>query len=313
MLTRPQRTLAGAVVGIGVLALLVWLADVKLADLGRVDPGWAALAMVSYASCLICRALALKAVAPPEWTTATADWLKLTVRHQLIFVMAPSGSGDLAFPVLAKRYADLAAPEAVRMLALTRLRDVLVVCAIGAAGLLMYGVSPVLGGAVVALGAIAVLATERIAAMMFRAGARLWGETAIGRFLRACTEAPAPEFGGALLRSALIVLAWICVGASVYAAFSAVGRPLSLAEVCLVVAALNVVGALAISIGGLGVSEAGATGVLMMVGETVAGAAGIAVIARPLLLVLMVAAAVILDLIAGVLPRNAPVFDPASR
>ena len=190
------------------------------------------------------------------------------------------------------------------MLALTRMRDLVVVAVIGAAGLVMFGVSPLLGGAVIVLGIGAVLATERIASAAFRAGAHLWGETRVGQFLRACTNAPAPDLSATIARSGLILLAWICVGGSVYAAFAAVGRPLSFAETCLLLAALNVVGALAVSIGGLGVSEAGATGVLMLVGETAGSAAGFAVLARPLLLILMAGAALVLDLIAGLLVRG---------
>ena len=78
--------------------------------------------------------------------------------------------------------------------------------------------------------------------------------------------------------------------------FAAAGHPLTVFEGWVVIAGLNVAGMLAVSVAGLGVAEAGAAGMLALLGMPLAEAAAVAVIARPLLLLSTVTASAVLDL-----------------
>ena len=89
-------------------------------------------------------------------------------------------------------------------------------------------------------------------------------------------------------------------------AFAATGHPLSIQQTILMLAALNASGAIAISIGGIGVAEAGAAGMLMLFGETAATAAAVALVARPLLFLSAVAASASLDLVSWLTLRRRP-------
>lgn len=79
------------------------------------------------------------------------------------------------------------------------------------------------------------------------------------------------------------------------AGFRAAGHPLSLSEAWVMLAGLNIAGALALSVAGLGVAEAGAAGVLTLLGLPLAEAAGIALIARPILLLSNAAASALIE------------------
>ena len=81
------------------------------------------------------------------------------------------------------------------------------------------------------------------------------------------------------------------------------GIVLTPAGVLMVIVALNVAGAVAVSIAGFGVAEAGVAGALIALGMGPAEATAAALVTRPLLLGSMLAGCLIADLIVTLLLR----------
>ena len=90
---------------------------------------------------LVIRGALLRHLSPDRDGTSPWNWIVLAGRHQFIFILSPSGSGDLAFPVLAKRIVGLDLAPATGLIAAVRLRDICAVLGLGCAGLAGIGKS----------------------------------------------------------------------------------------------------------------------------------------------------------------------------
>ncbi len=284
-----RRALSAIAVSLVLLAVVLWVADIGAIDLTRMRPGLLIPALAAYIIVLVLRGALLRQLAPESDKPGLWQWVALAGRHQFIFILSPSGSGDLAFPVLARRMVGLDLAPATGLIAGARLRDICAILGLGCAGLAGIGYLPAITGALaIVFGALLYfsnIATALIGGLIRRI-----------RKTSAMVEGNAPQHTQSRLPAALLTLAlWLVASGGVTFGFAAAGNPLSLFEAWVMIAGLNLAGAVAVSLAGIGVAEAGATGVLVFLGLPLAEAASIAVVARPLLLLSNCAASGVIE------------------
>ncbi|MEO0751512.1 MAG: lysylphosphatidylglycerol synthase domain-containing protein [Pseudomonadota bacterium] len=283
-----KRTALAIAVSGGLLVLVLYVADIGAIDLSQIQPAYLPLAVLAYLAVLVLRATLLRHLAQGATDLRFRTWLALAARHQFVFTLAPSGSGDLAFPVLANRMVGVTLGQGTALIAGSRLRDICAILGLGFIGLSATGAAPIL------MVEAAVLC-----------GFALYFSDVTGAFIaqllrRDVSDAPPP---GRALAALLTCLIWLSASGAIAAAFAAAGHPLTHYETFVMLAGLNIAGALAVSIGGLGIAEAGAAGVLAFLGMPLAEAAAIALVARPILLLTNVAASGLTELCLRATPR----------
>jgi uncharacterized membrane protein YbhN (UPF0104 family) len=197
--------------------------------------------------------------------------------------------------ILARRYAGVGASDAVRIIAQFRFRDVLVLVMLAVIGAIAEGANLYYGLLAFAVGLVALYRADDLAVICLRLVARLLPGGTVAAFLESSIshENIAPRQRAE--RTALAVTTWLFAATALAFGFAAVGKVLSIGEILLMLAVLNAVGAVAISIAGFGISEAGVTGVLIGMGDSPASAAATALVGRPVLLISMVTACGLLD------------------
>jgi uncharacterized membrane protein YbhN (UPF0104 family) len=296
MRIEPRKALTAASVSAALLAALFWTVDFRSIDLAQLRPSYVIVTVASYVCCVSLRAARLRALAPAPLRKRWFDWLRLAARHQAVFMLAPSGIGDVSFPILATRYTPVAASDAVRMIAQFRLRDVVVLILVAAIGTVFMGPSFDYVLIAVPVGLFVLYRVDDIAVLFLHLAARLLPNSRLSVFLQNCVSADKTAAIDRGLRTALAIATWSSAAIALFFAFAAVGRELTVGETLLMLAVLNAVGAAAVSVAGFGIAETGVTGVLVAMGEAPSTAAATALMARPLLLVSMIAACGLLDL-----------------
>jgi uncharacterized membrane protein YbhN (UPF0104 family) len=282
--------------------LLLRVADFSQLDFSSISSPLAIVPLVMLMLMIGLRGELLRCIAPADQRVNRSAWQKIVARQQLLFMLAPSWLGDASFFVLAKRYAGLDLAEITAMIALYRLRDMTVLVALGTVGgLVLAGALP-LALLIAAISVMALCFMEEVASTLLRFVGRLIPSGGIADFVSRCAVIPANANRERLTKLWLVIAIWTCSALSVAAVFAAAGRPLSAAETVLLLAALNASGAVAFTIGGIGVAEVGAAGVLMLLGDSPETAAAVTLIARPLLLLSAVAASAVLILFGRFLP-----------
>jgi hypothetical protein len=305
-MTDRWKILAATLVS-GVLMLaLFWIAGLDLDYAKAIDWRWALAAVPAYVALVVIRAASLRSLAPDANKSSLACWVRLAGRHQALFSVAPAGVGDFGFPLLSSRYVRLRSADAVRIIAQYRLRDVVILGWAGIAAVLMQGVHPYLGVAVFFAGVPLFLYTDDVAVLILSGLRRISGAGRVTAFLEEAIPPVRPALRERIGRSAWAMSAWVMACMAMYLVFWAVGAPLSVAGVLMVILALNVAGAVAISIAGFGVAEAGVAGALIALGMTVPEATTVALVARPLLLASMLTGCLVADLVATPLVRRSP-------
>ena len=300
---RLTRVLIAATVSVLSLALLVGLVD--RASLGAAVAKLSApaigLASFLFFLNLAIRGYWLRLLAPGgDARVGLARWVRLAVAHQAAFMLLPSGAGDLGFPLLASRIAGVSFAAAVRMILCYRLQDLWVLAVLGAAALALIAYDTGTSPAILIVPALAVPALvwsadlARLAASAVARLLRLFKRVLPGgRFhrLSAATDRMAGELGAVLaaghrFKTALACTsAWAATCAYVWVLFAMVGVDLNVADVIVVVAGLNLAGALAsFSIAGIGVSEGGLAAVLVLLGYAAQEALSLALVVRPVIL-----------------------------
>lgn len=286
-------------IGFGILlfAALVWVALRSGIDLSKIDLRWAVGCIAVYLVMLCLRALNFKLISGRWEERGTfSRWCRLAALHQLIFIVAPSGSGDLTYPALAKRFVGADLSNATGTIVLSRVRDLFTVLGLGALGFLGAGIQPVLAVLIALIAFASLIFTEVAIRFLARGvGSVLAKRPAAQEKLNKLLDAAAVQDDHKALRNLITLAIWLCAGAGVWFGFAAAGQMLSIYECWIIVLFLNVVGALAISIAGLGFAEAGAAGALMLLGASGVEAAAVAVVARPTMLVALIIAALLLE------------------
>ena len=298
--------MASVALGILLFVALVWFASFKEIDLTKTNLSYAVACVFVYVFMLVLRALNFRLISSKSSEQSDIrDWCKLTSYHQLIFIAAPSGAGDLAFPSLAKKMVHTDMSNAVGTIFLSRIRDIFAIVGLGAVGLVGSNMHPPITGVIAVIAFASLIWTEHAIRSIINLLSIILpkGPTSQSRLMK-LRKAVQVRSESKFLLNALTLSIWLCAGAGVWLGFSAAGYSLSIFECWIVVLFLNVAGALAVSFAGIGFAEVGAAGALMLFGETGSDAAAIAVVARPTMLVSLIIAALLLSL-AQYFPRFA--------
>lgn len=288
------------------LAAILIIALVAIADLADLKATWTHFSVGPFVLAVLLSFLSLGARA---WRLAilttgasrvpSATWLRLAAAHQALFMVMPSGSGDFGYPILAARFTGTAVAPALRVLILYRLQDLLALALLAGAGLLlMSGDRSQSFVAVVAvtIAFAALLGTNDLARLAGKATARVvalvpagygtstrWRDRLLG-YVR--VPDAAPPLAVRCLAAFSCLAAWCLATASLWVLFAMTGLQLDLAEIVLVIAGLNLVGALAaFSIAGLGISEGGLAAILVLIGLPLHAALSVALVVRPLAMI----------------------------
>lgn len=298
-------------IGLGValaallMVLLARFADLNWTDFAAISPGYVMAAIAACMLTVALRALNYRVIAAQPKPKPLRAWIDLSLRHQFLFTAVPSGLGDIGFPVLAKRYVGTDIAQGAAIIGMARLRDLFLLPALGAVGLVATQIAPpafLLLAA--ALGAGGVFA-EQMAAPL-------------GRLLRRLNISKAPPNSGKialktqLIRTGCTLASWLTAGLALYCAYRAAGFTMAAPQVFVMLAGLNLIGVLAISVGGLGVAEAGSTGVLILLGLPAQEAAQLSLVARPVLLLSILSACILWWGLRQMLSQN-PLARTAER
>ena len=300
---RLARVLVAAIVSVLSLALLVGLVDRASlsAAVGKLSVPAIGLASILFFLNLAIRGYWLRLLAPAgDARLELPRWIRLAVAHQAAFMLLPSGAGDLGFPLLASRITGVSFSAAVRMILCYRLQDLWVLGMLGAAALASIAFEGGTSAAILAVPALAAPAlvwSADLARLAGIAGARLLRllkrvlhGPCFGRLCaaidRMAGELESPLGAGPRFKTALAcTAAWAATCAYVWVLFAMIDVDLGIAQVIVVVAGLNLAGALAsFSIAGIGVSEGGLAAVLVLLGYTAQQALSLALVVRPVIL-----------------------------
>lgn len=297
MQSRAAAYLNAGAVSLALLVLVLWLAGFGNVDLSAIRPLYLVPTLTAYLLVLVLRGAIFRNLARHAAPKSLGWWVLLAARHQFVFIVSPSGTGDIAFPVLAERMVGLGKGAGTKVIAETRIRDIAVVLGLGCIGLALTGHAPVWVG----LGAV------------LAAAGVIWSDASIQLFgallskLRPKRAAFAPRtkvsVPNRLIAALLSLTLWLVATGGIMGGFAAAGAPLSAAEALVMLAGLNVAGAFAMSVAGLGVAEVGAAGVLTFLGVPLSAAAGIALVARPILLGSNAAASGVIEALAWLTRR----------
>lgn len=286
------------------IGTVFWVARPALPGLTNLKPAFIALLVPSYVLLMVLRGLLLRSLAPTSIRGNFAIWFRLAARHQLLFSLTPTAAGDIGFPYLANRIADLPAPHGVRLIAQYRLRDFTVLSLIGIAGFVSVGFDPILGTGALLAGGLLLWFIDDATILFLNIASKIIPENRFSRFLRNSRPNCRSGFAERVQRTFLSVAAWTTAAFALSLAFRAASFPLTASETLLMLVALNAMGAIAFSVAGLGFSEAGMAGALIAAGVEPAEAAAIALVARPLMLVSLVIGCLALDLLANLRPKR---------
>ncbi len=267
-----RRALLAIGVSAALLAVVLWVADLGAVDLSKIQPIYILPTVLAYMMVLILRGVLLRHLTDSDQNLWR--WISLAGRHQFVFILAPSGSGDLAFPVLANRMVGLGLGSGAALIAGVRLRDICAVLGLGCVGLWGIGIGPLMAACAAILFGLALYFSDITVGLAGRL---------IGRFRSASGTEEKPK-ASRLPAALLTLILWLVASGGIMAGFAAAGFPLTIFQAWVMLAGLNLAGAIAVSLAGIGVAEAGAAGVLVFLGVPLAEAAAIALVARPILL-----------------------------
>jgi uncharacterized membrane protein YbhN (UPF0104 family) len=298
-----RRLALAALVSAVLLGLLFHVGRFRLPDLSRANLSWLLGVAAAYLLVIVGRGLSLRALAPADQRGPLLQWLQLAGRHQVFFSTIPAGLGDAGFPILAKAIAEIELPIAVRIIAQFRFRDMLFVSTMGIFGLVLTGLPGIYGLLSIALALPLLWFSDDIANTLLKLVRSLVRKGSFLDFLQQATDHPPPQVRDRLLRTAFAIWVWTAAVAAVVAAFRALGFDLTIGEALLFIAAVNIAGAVSLSIAGLGVSEAGAAAALIAGGMPLQQATSLALVVRPTLMLTIVSMALLLDVTTGVLRR----------
>ena len=289
-------------------ALILWVDWAAVRGVLRaVDPilltGAVASALVLFAL----RALRLRELLPPvdPERQSALRYLRTTLLHQAVFVLAPSGSGDVVFPPIARLQLGLPWRDAAAALFVARSLDLvaLIAAVLVAASAFWIGnlAGWLVGGAVAGL----LLPAFRLSGQGGQWVARKLLERRKGARVAARRAAPS------MMAMAATIASWCAACAMMGFVLAALARPPGIAGAALLLVALNLSGALAVfTFAGIGFSDMGFAGALLVLGLDGGEAITLALAARMLLLALGAGLPLALDLLlagaTGLRPRALP-------
>jgi uncharacterized membrane protein YbhN (UPF0104 family) len=309
---RGKLAFAGLISAI-LLGWLGWTAGFALPPVAAINSAALAGLAGSIVLILLGRSLSFRAMAPPGQQHGYPRWLQLAARHQAVFALFPGGAGDIGFPYLARKLAGIDAPVAVRIIAQVRLRDMVFLALLGLGGLASAGRGIDYAALAMVVAVVLLWFIDDLTALGLGVLMRVLPGSRLTALLDEAAKEPPQRWRVRLLRTALTAVVWCSTLFAVIAGFAVIGVPITPGQAMLIVAAINVAGAVAISIAGLGVSEAGAAAALVILGFAPERAAAIALLVRPILLAVIVAVSIALDLALALFRARRSQRGDASR
>ncbi|MEM9585438.1 MAG: lysylphosphatidylglycerol synthase transmembrane domain-containing protein [Pseudomonadota bacterium] len=244
----------------------------------------AALCFCILAICL--RAANYRSIANDLRPVPLRAWMQVSLRHQFLFTAIPSGLGDIGFPVIARHHLGLDLKRGAVIILMARLRDLFVLPALGCFALAMLGVWPVLLTVLgIVLGLLALFLEQS-------AGTLILALRQMGLKVSGLGLISQPSWPVQLKRFAFSLGSWSSAACAVWFAYTAAGFQMEPMTSFVLLTGLNAIGVVAISVGGLGIAEAGSTGILTLLGTPLEQAAQISLVARPVLLIATLTACV---------------------
>ncbi len=260
----------------------------------RIAPGYALAALACFLGNLIVRGLRLWRLALAAGDTAGRfAWIRLCALHQTLFTLLPSGSADVGFPLLAARTLGCDPVVAARILLVYRLQDLWMLLILLVVALLGFGDRGGIGQPTLVLAGVVALTlllwandlTRGLGSLLLRAvepRGESWGFVA-RPLRRLAVELDRPTHWALRLQGAVTTLiCWSLAALSIWALFAMIDLRLGAAEVLLVIAGMNLVGAVSVfTVAGLGVSEGGLAAILLALGFGSGTAVAAALTVRP--------------------------------
>lgn len=289
-------------------ALILWVDWAAVRGVLRaVDPILLTGAVASSLVLFMSRALRLRELLPPvnPARQSALRYLRTTLLHQAVFVLAPSGSGDVVFPPIARLQLGLPWRDAAAALFVARSLDLVALVAAVLVAASVFWIGNLAGWLVGCAVAALLLPAFRLAGRGGQWLARKFLERRKG--VRVAARSAAPS----MTAMAATVASWCAACAMMGLVLAALGRPPGIAGSALLLVALNVSGALAVfTFAGIGFSDMGFAGALLMLGLDGGEAITLALAARMLLLALGAGLPLVLELllagVAGSKPRGPP-------
>lgn len=276
------------VLRLAIAAALIWflirITGVDWTSFSKISWPFIGLALLFSIITLLLRAMNFKMIARYRSYAPFASWMRLSATHQILFSAIPSGLGDLSFPLLANRETDLDLGTGARLIALVRARDALTLLTLAGVGLVLEGRMHILFALIPIATLVMSLKLEVFTtALLSQLPTNGKISSLLAPIVRDATDLPPLKHRMNRVLSSVAV--WLSASAAVWAAFMSAGAALAIGDVFVMIAGLNVIGLLAISVAGLGVSELGAAGILIWLGWSTDSAAASALVGRPALLI----------------------------
>jgi uncharacterized protein (TIRG00374 family) len=197
-----------------------------------------------------------------------------------VLTVTPGKLGEVVKSYLLRELRGIPMARTAPIVVAERVTDLIALILLALVGVLTYGVGAL--GLLLGLGLVAaflvVIAWRRLALGLIGVLARLPGIRRVGRKLEEAYESmammvrPAPL----VVASALSALAWFCECAGFYLVIGGFpGASASLHTATFIYAAMTIAGALSFLPGGLGVTEAGMTGLLVKLGRGISDATAV--------------------------------------
>lgn len=318
-----------AALSAAVVGLLAYLVDWPsvLERLTSLELRWVAAGFAATAVTIWCRSRRLELVLSEDsgHRSSNGSHLGLAAAHQAVFAVLPSGTGDAAFPFLARTFLGQSIYAGTIGLAVLRFHDIVALAAIGSVAALRHWIGGAPGAvSTLVIGCIALfvlLRTGVITGLFARAFHRMAALTVQGkpwllpkhRLAEMSDWVSRQQDQWSSLGTAGWTLAsWLSATVAVGSALVAAGLDVTASTAALILVVLNIAGAMAvITFAGLGFVEIGLAGSLAMLGLYGHQAMSAAVAIRLLLLCynLLVPAL----LLAIIVPRRLSGASPRRR
>lgn len=291
-----KLVVVGASVSVSLMAAVYLASGGEFATVSVASAVWLVPMLAAHTLLVFARGRSFRLLSQCCEGRSTWEWIGLGGRHQAVFALLPSGTGDVVFPLLAQRMVGLEAARSVNLILQVRVRDGLILATIGLTALLSYGdliaYTPIL--LVVSLATL--WYSDDLIMMVLKPVLSRFGQhQAVVRYANAIAQSYEHDPKRRASRVFWSSTVWICAITAVACACFAVNQSVHIREVLLIIVGINLAGALAPAIAGLGVSEVGATAALVLAGFSLEEAASVGLVVRPLLLASVVLAGLISD------------------
>ena len=169
MTSKAYKYIVSALVSISLLIFVFWMVDFDFSIFEKINPKTILLCALVYSVLFIIRSYILKLLsASATKEVKQRSWIGLVARHQAIFVIAPSGTGDFAFPFLAKRSIGLNLAAATSTILNVRIRDLAFLILLGLSGLVGIKILPNIFIFLILIGLVAIFWIDKFLAIFLK-------------------------------------------------------------------------------------------------------------------------------------------------